>query len=395
MTSTFDLATPGTGPMRITSALNHSIEDLKYKTYNISLRSKSDLNLNPNPEGVVKIVAPELPITREGIYAIQTDRGDLSATIETQINVKGNQQFKNRLQDYLKPTTKETTLYAYDGNIAPITSKQSQYSQYLPEYLKIEGKELRISGTQNYSLKSATEHSYIPGAATTGLNNNVVQDPNAVINNLWKRPDYNVDGAGTFAGAKPDKSKFQNYTSIATPTTNGMRLDYNVETDGDNYSLLLNNNVKGIENRQVASYQIAPLMNNPLHKIWNPEDKGEIPAFYCDSNPSDFSYMELKHLPDNEWSPDAFKKGGQSANAYILGMEEGVHNKHIEWRQGFNNKPGIVYDSHTTPGSCYSGNRSVKDLYSTIGSDEYNRALQHVDNTYTTLGDPSAGFIKG
>ena len=400
MSMSFDTATPGTGPMGAVHAPMQSLDFEKFNgSYNLSLRSKSDLNFNPQPEGVVKIASANSPENRSGIYAIDTDRGELSPTIETQINMTGQQQFQNRLQDQIKPTIKETTLFSYDGAIAPVTKSQALYSQFIPQYATIGNKTVRIGGSSNFGLKSATDYSYFPGAGTTGLNNSVLQNPDVVISNLWKRPDFNVDGPGTFNGAIPDGSKFQNYRLITQPTTNGLKLNYNLETQGSSlhdYSQLLNTTVDGIENRYTASYQIAPLLTNPLNVIWNPDDKGEIPSFYCNTNPQDFAYENFKNLPQ-----DTFIEGGynqvwgvdpskDSTNAYMLGLEQGIHNGRIEWEQGLNNRPGVIYDSEKAlPATCYSGNRSVDDLYFNDPA-EISRAFF---NTYTTLGDPSAGFI--
>ena len=98
--SVYDQAVPGTGPPGLVAASAPSVEIAKYQdSYNLSLRSKSDLKLNPIPEGFVKTAFPKFQQTREGIYALETDRGELSATTETQINVKGPRQFQNRQQD--------------------------------------------------------------------------------------------------------------------------------------------------------------------------------------------------------------------------------------------------------------------------------------------------------
>lgn len=399
--SCFDAAIPGTGPLGFGNAPSLDFEKFN-GSYDLSLRSKSDLNLNPQPEGSVKIAYAESPESRDIAYLVGTDRGDLSPTIETQINITGNSQFQSRLQDTLRPTSKETTLYTYDGSVAPVTKSQALYTQFIPQYANIGNQSVRIGGSSNYGLKSATEYSYFPGASTTGVNNNVIQDPDVVVNNLWKRPDFNVDGPGTYKGARPDGSKYQNYRLITKPTTNGLKINYNLETQNStlhSYSQLLGKPVEGIENRYTASYQIAPLLTNPLNVIWNPEHKGEIPAFYCNTSPQDYSYMNMKKLPNdqfiqegfnNEWAVDNSKT---SANAYILGVEKGIYNNKIEWAQGHNDRIGVVYDSEkVSPGMCYSSNRSIDDLYHE-NKDAMAKAYPYVDLTYTTLGDPSAGYI--
>lgn len=401
MNNNIDLCVPGTGPMGPGGmAPNQSLDFEKFNSsFDLSLRSRSDLNLNPQPEG--NILGTSLPQNREGIYAIETDRGDLSPTIETQINMTGQQQFQSVLQDPVRPTMKETTLYAYDGTIAPVTKNQALYTQFIPQYANINGKSVRIGGSSNYGLRSAVEYSYFAGAAITGINNSIVQNPDSAIGkNTQPVPDFNVDGPGTFNGARPDGSREQNYRLITKPTTAGLKLNYNLETDGGSlhdYSLLLGKQVDGIENRYTASYQIAPLLNNPLSVIWNPSGQGEVPAFYCNTNPQDFSYSNMKNLPEDHYIEGGYNDSFNtlnSSNAYTLGIEKGIHNGRIEWELGHNNRPGVIYDSEKAlPATCYSGARSVDDIFMN-DQQEINRAYPYVNNEYTTLGDPSAGFIS-
>ena len=398
--SNFDAAVPGTGPMSFVVS-GQSAEFAKYNSsYNYSLKSKSDFNLNPQPEGNVFSAYPKAEQNREGIYAIDTDRGELSATVYTQVNTAGQRQFQSRLQDTVRPTMKETTLFTYDGSVAPVVSKPSTYSQFIPQYAKIGDQEVRVGGASNYGLRTATEYSYIPGAAPTGINGQAIQNPDARIGkNTQPVPDENTDGPSTFKGVVPDGSKFQQYRPLPQPTTNGLRLNYNLETDGGNvadYSSLLGKEVDGIENRYTASYQIAPLFTNPLSVIWDYDNKGEIPELYMNTSPQDYSYETFQNLPQNEYTPGEYNKiwandtSKTSANAYILGLEKGVHNPRLEWAQGANTLPGVVYSPDTTqkvPSLGYGGPTDVYQQYM------INQMFKTTDNTYTTLGDPSAGVV--
>ena len=294
MSCSFDAAVPGTGPMG-SMIPTQSVEFEKYdSSYNYSLKSKSDLNYNPQPEGNVFGAYPKAEQNRQGIYAIDTDRGELSATAYTQVNTSGQKQFQSRLQDTVRTTMKETSLFTYNGSIAPVNGKQQTYSQYIPQYAEIQGKQVRIGGSSNYGLRTAAEYSYIPGAAPTGINGQAIQNPDARLGkNTQPVPDFNVDGPGTFKNALPDGSKFQVYRPLPKPTTNGLRTNYNLETDGGSiadYSNLLGKQVDGIENRYTASYQIAPLFSNPLSVTWNPNNNGELPSFYNNTTPSDYAY---------------------------------------------------------------------------------------------------------
>lgn len=399
----FDAAAPGTGPMGCVGGQAPSTEFEKWNSsFNYSLKSKSDVNHNPQPEGNVFGAFPKAEQNRQGIYAIETDRGELSATAYTQVNVKGEKQFQNRLQDAVRPTMKETTLFSYDGVIAPVTTAQSSYSQFTPQYANIDGQQVRVGGSSNYGLRTATEYSYFSGAAPTGINGQSIQNPEYIGKNTQPVADFNVDGAGTFQGARPDGSRFQQYRVISQPTSSGLKFNYNLETDGGSiadYSSLLGKQVNGVENRFTASYQIEPLLTNPLNVIWNPDNKGEIPAFFGIDEPTDYTYINMKDLPENTyssggynntWIPDTSKT---SSNAYILGMEQGVHNPKLEWSNGVNTLPGIVYtpeDSGKEPISMlsYGGNKPVFDQYLNNISQSY------PNNTYTTLGMPTSGYIS-
>ena len=381
------MAAPGTGPPKVAINPAHTVEYYKYNdSYDLSIKSKSDLNLNPQPEGSIGYAGPKAEQNRSGVYVNETDRGDLSPTIETNVNIKGQSQFQNRLQDEVRPTTKETTIFSYDGTVAPVTKAQALYSQFIPTYSKAPGsggKMVRTSGAQNYSLRTATEHSYFAGPATTGSNNSVPLDPDSAYKNLYKKPDFNVDGPGTYKGARPDSTRFQNYTPIAKPTTNGLKIDYNLEKDSgvsvlESFSPLLGKNVKGLENRYTATYQLAPLFTNPLHKVWNPDNKGELPVYLCDSNPGDYSYMGMVNLPSSQYIPDT-PGNITSPNSYLLGMEQGNNkNNLIQWKLGTNNTPGVYYDPYIdqqiTLGKGYMGNG-------------INTSRNYTPIEYTTLGN--------
>jgi hypothetical protein len=401
--SYFDAAVPGTGPIGLVGGQAPSTEFEKWNgSYNYSLKSKSDLNLNPHPEGNVGGLV-KADQDRSGVYAIETDRGELSATTETQVNIKGQTQFQNRLQDAVRPTTKETSLFTYNGSVAPVSQAPESYSQFIPQYANIGGKQVRIGGSDNFGLRAAVEYSHFNGAGPTALNGQSIQNPDAAIGQNTKPvADFNVDGAGTFKGALPDGGKYQNYRVIAQPTSNALKFNYNLETDGGSiadYSHMLGKQVDGIENRYTASYQIAPLFTNPLHVIWDPDNKGDIPGFYGNDKPTDFSYTNMKNLPENNYTRGGYNNNWEqdlsktSSNAYILGLEQGVHNPRLEWSNGVNTLPGIVYtpeDTFTqpTPMISYGGKRSILDQYLTNISREF------PNNTFSGLGMPTAGYIS-
>ena len=63
--SVFDQAVPGTGPPGLVSAKAPNVETAKYNdSFNLSLKSRSDYNLNPTPDGFIKTSFPRFQKTR-------------------------------------------------------------------------------------------------------------------------------------------------------------------------------------------------------------------------------------------------------------------------------------------------------------------------------------------
>ena len=403
--SYFDAAAPGTGPMGQVVGKAPSLDFEKFNSsFNYSLKSKSDYNLNPNPQGFLAGGFPKAEQDRTGIYAKETDRGELSATYETQINVTSIQskQFQNRLQDPVRPTMKETTLYSYNGTTAPITKAPENYSKFIPTYTEINGQQVRVGGSSNFGLRTAVEYSHFNGASPTGINGQSIQNPDAAIGKNTKPvSDLHVDGPGTLRGGVPDAARFQNYRLISQPTSNALKFDFNLEKENGSlaaYSQLLGKNVNGIENRYTASYQISPLFTNPLHAIWDPDDKGEIPAFNAIEKPPDFSHVNMKSLPQDEYIQAPYNEtwkndpSSASSNAFVLGMDKGIHNPSLEWSNGINTLAGIQYTpddvfKQAVPITTY-GSKSVFDQYLN------NISLNYPSNTFGGLGMPTAGYIS-
>jgi hypothetical protein len=281
---------------------------------------------------------------------------------------------------------KEKSLFAYEGNAgSSIHIAPKSYSNILPSYSDLrDGKKVRTGGATNFGLKSATEYSYIPGAAPSGINGQALQNPDSRLGKVYQRSDRNVDGASTFKGAVPDGSKFQTYNLINKPTTNGLKLNYNIETK-QNWSDLLGKYVDGTENRFTETYQIAPLFSNPLNKIWNPDDKGELPSFYADSRAIDYSYQSQQNLDQD------YFVSGTNSNAGLLNLEQGIHNPQLEWINAPNNLPGVVYSADSVNNGSNIGYSGKYDVYQQYTNQQ---RFGINNNTFTTLGDPSAGMVR-
>lgn len=140
-------------------------------------------------------------------------------------------------------------------------------------------------GYTNYSLRSATEViNYFPGP----MRQNILMDPDLSLGkfttkNILADPFYN--GPGSLAQALPDLSKYQYDRVFAVPTGNPYR----------NF---------GVDDRQIAAYQVEQLHNNPLSQ-YTTNPNGLIPGFECTTEPDNFSTMvnkresEFKNMFEN------------------------------------------------------------------------------------------------
>ena len=131
---------------------------------------------------------------------------------------------------------------------------------------------VKTGGYDNYSLRGATlVEGYFPGPGRM----NLIQDPNLAIGlfdpGTFGGDDLIMNGPGTILQALPDASRFQYDRIFAIPQGNPYR----------NF---------GVDDRQIASYQVEQLQNNPLSQYTiNPN--GPIPGFECMEEPDNFSTM--------------------------------------------------------------------------------------------------------
>ena len=208
-----------------------------------------------------------MPKDRHGVYVLETDRGELHPTTNTQIAL-GSIVSKpaNHLQDDVRTTMKETTHYSRMGPMMDtVTRKPADYSSVDPTYRMVNGQKIRVSGVDNFAMKATTNYSYVPGA-NRGF---VVQDPDSRVSNLYQRPDKNVNGGSTLTRAQADGGRFQQYRVMPKPQFSGRRETFNMESsDGT-----------GMETRFIDAYNIQTQFNQPLNQVYNPTSKGTIPPY--------------------------------------------------------------------------------------------------------------------
>jgi len=286
-----DLAAPGAGPAKL-FVPKQTTEKAKWdETYDTSLRSKSDVNITPSQGGFV--LGTKQPKNRHGVYVLETDRGELGATVNTQVGLKGHNKPTNHLQDDIRTTMKETTHYSRMGPMMDtVVKKPADYSHVDPTYVAVSGgKKVRVSGVDNFAMKATTNYSFVPGA-NRGF---VIQNPDNRVANLYQRPDKNIGGTSTIQRAQPDAGRFQQYRQLPTPQFSGNRESFNLESsDGS-----------GMETRFIDAYNIQTQFKQPLNQVYNPKSKGTIPPLYTNSQPTDYStYKLMKPHPTNPTNLD-------------------------------------------------------------------------------------------
>lgn len=229
-------------------------------------------------------------------------------------------------------------------------------------------------GYNNYSLRSATEVvGWMPGPMRT----NILMDPDLSLGkfttkSLLADPFYN--GPGSLAQAIPDASKYQYERVFAVPTGNPYR----------NF---------GVDDRQIAAYQVEQLHNNPLSQ-YTTNPNGVIPGFDCMEEPDNFSTMvnkresEYKNFfetgnylidPNSQkvvdWSsgiPSAIDVYEQFHGPKVNSNAEIVYNMNLNSREEVN--PMIAQGSTSRArsradfsGLCYSGQFVPGEIISNTG----------------------------
>jgi hypothetical protein len=155
---------------------------------------------------------------------------------------------------------------------------------------------VRTGGYSNYSIRSATMiENYVPGP----MRQNFLLDPDLALGKydpgtFWA-DDLIQNGPGSLQQALPDASRFQYDRIFAVPRGNPYK------------------NI-GVDDRQIASYQVEQLHTNPLSQYTTEPDK-PIPSFFTMSEPDNFSTMvnkresEFKEYANDTYGPKDWLQG--------------------------------------------------------------------------------------
>ncbi len=230
-------------------------------------------------------------------------------------------------------------------------------------------------GYNNYSLRAATEVlNYFPGP----MRQNLIMDPDLALGKFDRgktiMTDQVYNGPGTLSQAIPDASKFQYERVFAVPTGNPYR----------NF---------GVDDRQLAAYQVEQLHNNPLSQ-YTTNPNGTIPGFDCLEEPDNFSTMinkreseykdffetgnyliDPKSVQIVDWTsgiPSATNVYQQFNGQRVNSNAEVVYNMSLDSREQVN--PMIAQGSSSRArsqadfsGKCYSGQFIPGEIISNTG----------------------------
>jgi len=246
---------------------------------------------------------------------------------------------------------------------------------------------VRIGGADTYTLRSNTlVENYMPGP----MRQNLLMDPDRAFGKVVTKTygdDYIYNGPGTIAQAIPNipNHNYQYAQIFSTPTGNPYR----------NF---------GIDDRQIAAYQVVQLHNNPLSQ-YSTNPSGPVPSFECMAEPDNFSTMVNKFEKDyykyfeEDYPPNWLigTTGGQNIYHQYSGKPVNsnaalVYNLSLDSESKVNPMIALGSSSVSTSapsftGKCYSGNFVPGQSIGDLGGDNPPKVYGGQSYRPRTLGD--------
>lgn len=317
-------------------------------------------------------------------------------------------------KDQPKPTIRQTTEFSYAGNVAiGDLAETSRYQFTGPtnkenfanvDFNKLRGPDSpfnvqfqsKLGGADTFTIRGTTLiEDYIPGPGRS----NIRQDADY----LQGRIDFGTfgteiqNGPGTLAQALPSSARFQNTRIMATPHA-------------------APNKLFGIDDRQLASYQVEKLKENPL-SIFTTNPDGEIPEFGANTAPDDYSSLVMSRDSQTDALLKAQKvpkatnpKGGiggiEPVNVYppdanVLNINENnnpnmniVDNKSLDSTEKFNRLIGQGSSRAVNSDPIFSG-KAYSGQFGHVPGTNPDKLGPTNPNDPITIGGPDPGMVYG
>jgi len=173
------------------------------------------------------------------------------------------------------------------------TTKPKPQPTPTPKKKKLKGGP-RNGGADTYTIKGATLiTNYVPGAGRS----NIRQDPEQIQGkiNFGNKCDQNYRGPSTLADSLPSVQYMQNYQFLAVPHAPV-------------------NKLFGLDDRQVASYQVEQLIKNPL-STYTADPNVSIPNLFAENKPDNYSELINIREQDEEAFADISVNGQVKMNS--------------------------------------------------------------------------------
>lgn len=312
-----------------------------YKNINNNIRVKCDNQTTnhqlSNLTGAID--GPKPRYIDKSTYRVHSNnRGNINPTVETQMGLKGPNIFQNTTHTHPSRTTmKQTTLFTHNGIANTVVPNDMLQTNYTTK--DGSGGSTSIPTNKNLINNYLSGGNQFTGTVThTG--------PGEVVFKELDNDKIRTEGVGTYCRAAPELSRvnhiFKEQVGDVQINPNRLHKEDRTRTDPALISGLLTNGLS--------------IYNNGVYT--------QVPAFYCDSRPNDYSPSTLKSIPKEE-IPDRniprvipVHNSHKNANEIIV---RNITDGQTENPMLFNNRT-ITSPSNNMYSKCYSS-YTVNPMY--------------------------------
>jgi hypothetical protein len=343
-----DPANPATGPLAPVNGGHVFHNPVTFMNTDHNIRVKADnQTTNHQLSNVTSTTAPRGRIQdKSAMTVFTTTRGNINPAMETQVNIKGPVNTKQfSYLDGARTTTKETSLFSWNGGITNNVPNQMTQSHYTSK----DGS----GGSTSIPTNKNPIIGYIPGGSRVTGNMTQVS-PGEVNIKEFDNDRICTEGPGTLHQAVPELSRINHVfkEQVGSVQANPNKLQQ------EDYS-------------RTDSALISGLLNNGFSIYNNGNTKDLVyPSFMCNSRPADYSPYKTTTVKKEEIPERDIPRAIPIHNSRRNGNEVIVRNV----TSGNTENPLLftkreLICSPSIHGKCYSGN--LKD--SGLATDAFTR----------------------